>query len=189
MNFNDLQEQLYPLARLPCPWHIAGGWAIDLFLGRVTRPHKDIDICLARTDQHLLQDYFPSCTFTCVVNGTERPWQKGEILQKPIHEIWMRGDGYALEFLLDEIEDGRWISRRDHTINLPLHEAVLQSAATGIPFAAPHVALYFKAKKAQPKDEADFLACWPFLNPAQKSWLLQAIGTDHPWCALAQSHP
>jgi hypothetical protein len=26
------------------PWYIAGGWAIDLFLGLVTRSHQDIEI-------------------------------------------------------------------------------------------------------------------------------------------------
>lgn len=186
MNFAYLQEQLYPLARLPCQWHIAGGWAIDLFLGRVTRPHHDIDICLARHDQLLLQDYFPNCSFTCVENSHERPWAKNEFLEKPIHEIWMRGDNYALEFLLDDIVDGQWFSRRDHAVRLPLDQAVLQSAATGISFAAPQVALYFKAKKARDKDTADFLSCLPLLSPAQKAWLLDTIRRDHPWQALAE---
>lgn len=25
------------------PWWVAGGWAVDLFIGRPTRPHKDIE--------------------------------------------------------------------------------------------------------------------------------------------------
>lgn len=32
-------------------WWIAGGWAIDLFLGEQTRPHDDIDILIRRDDQ------------------------------------------------------------------------------------------------------------------------------------------
>ncbi|MHA2306939.1 MAG: nucleotidyltransferase domain-containing protein [Candidatus Hodarchaeales archaeon] len=30
------------------PWYIAGGWAIDLFLGLVTRSHQDIEIIIFR---------------------------------------------------------------------------------------------------------------------------------------------
>lgn len=32
------------------PWFIAGGWVIDIALGRVTREHGDIDICIFRED-------------------------------------------------------------------------------------------------------------------------------------------
>ena len=37
----------------PAPWFIAGGWAIDLFLGRKTREHADVDFALSRLDQDL----------------------------------------------------------------------------------------------------------------------------------------
>lgn len=37
------------------PWWIAGGWAIDLFLGRQTRPHGDTDVLVLRCDQLALQ--------------------------------------------------------------------------------------------------------------------------------------
>jgi len=33
--------------QIPIPWWIAGGVALDLFVGRTTRPHDDIDV-LAR---------------------------------------------------------------------------------------------------------------------------------------------
>lgn len=39
------------LAALPCPWFVAGGWAIDLHLGRATRPHGDVDVAVYRHDQ------------------------------------------------------------------------------------------------------------------------------------------
>ena len=39
-------------AELDAPWWIAGGWAIDLFLGRQTREHEDIDVQILRRDQH-----------------------------------------------------------------------------------------------------------------------------------------
>ena len=38
-------------AFLRVQWWIAGGWAIDLFLGRQTQNHEDIDVQLLRPDQ------------------------------------------------------------------------------------------------------------------------------------------
>ncbi|MGM7683701.1 nucleotidyltransferase domain-containing protein [Cytobacillus sp. Hm23] len=32
------------------PWFIAGGWAIDLFIGKQTRPHHDLEIAIFRKD-------------------------------------------------------------------------------------------------------------------------------------------
>ena len=39
------------------PWWVAGGWAVDLFIGRLTRPHKDIEIALFRRDRLGLQEH------------------------------------------------------------------------------------------------------------------------------------
>jgi hypothetical protein len=36
------------LASVHVPWWVAGGWALDLFLGRQTRPHKDLDVGILR---------------------------------------------------------------------------------------------------------------------------------------------
>lgn len=38
-----------------CRWWVAGGWAIDLHLGRVTRPHDDTDVVILRL-QFMLDD-------------------------------------------------------------------------------------------------------------------------------------
>ena len=40
------------LAPVDAPWWIAGGQAIDLWLGRQTRPHLDLDVQVLRRDQH-----------------------------------------------------------------------------------------------------------------------------------------
>jgi hypothetical protein len=35
-------------------WWIAGGWAVDLFLGEQTRVHDDVDVAVLRRDEHEL---------------------------------------------------------------------------------------------------------------------------------------
>jgi putative ABC transport system permease protein len=57
-SFEILKASLRPLQGLTCPWFVAGGWALDLFLGRVTRPHHDVDIALFREDQRQLRSHF-----------------------------------------------------------------------------------------------------------------------------------
>ena len=47
------------------PWWIAGGLAIELFVGRALRPHADIDVLLLRKDQILARK--------CFLQGQEPP--------------------------------------------------------------------------------------------------------------------
>lgn len=49
------------------PWFVAGGWAIDLFLDRVTREHSDIEIAVLREDQLALQRHLVGWQFTKVI--------------------------------------------------------------------------------------------------------------------------
>jgi len=44
-------EALVLLSTLRAPWWVAGGWALDLYLGEITRAHKDLDIGIAASDR------------------------------------------------------------------------------------------------------------------------------------------
>ncbi len=55
--FAPLHEVAALLSELPVPWFVCGGWAVDCFLGVVTRDHKDVDVGIARTDQLTAQAY------------------------------------------------------------------------------------------------------------------------------------
>jgi hypothetical protein len=45
------------MAGFPQPWWVAGGWALDLFLGRKTRPHADLEISILAADQGALFEH------------------------------------------------------------------------------------------------------------------------------------
>jgi len=47
------------LSRLTVPYWIAGGWAVDLAVGRVTRDHADVDVMLLERDKRALSDDLP----------------------------------------------------------------------------------------------------------------------------------
>lgn len=183
MSFEGLQKILAPVADLPCLWFVGGGWAIDLFVGRETRPHGDIDICVFRDDQHILQSHFAGWDLSYIENSAAKPWPADMHISLPQHEVWAKRDEEALEFLLSEHDGGNWVSRRDNRIRLPLLQAVRVNRATGIRFLAPQAMLLFKSKAARDKDTADFNACWPMMSAVQQAWLRTHLGDEHPWMA------
>ncbi|WP_373289423.1 nucleotidyltransferase domain-containing protein, partial [Alicyclobacillus cellulosilyticus] len=48
-------EVMRPFQR---PWFFAGGWALDLAAGCVTRGHDDVDVCIFREDAGYLLRFF-----------------------------------------------------------------------------------------------------------------------------------
>ncbi len=170
----------------PRPWYIAGGWAIDLFLGRVTREHDDIDIAILREDQRELRTHFAGWAFEKVVEGQRRPWAEGEWLDPPVHEVQTTSENRPLiEFLFNESSGATWRFRRNPAITRELDRIGTRTSA-GIPFLAPEIVLLFKAKAAGVKDAHDFDLVQPRLSAGPRRWLKNALETchpGHPWTA------
>jgi hypothetical protein len=175
-------------ASTPAPWWIAGGWAIDLFIGHQTRPHDDLDIQILRRDQLVFQETLSNWDLWAAdPPGTLRPWQKGEVLDPRIHDIWCRQSPtgpWSLQLMLMDTEEDRWIFRRDRRITKPLAQLTRRSA-DGIPYIAPEVQLLFKSRpERRDKDDADFDAVVARLDDGQRRWLGETLGLlylRHPW--------
>jgi hypothetical protein len=166
------------------PWGIAGGWAIDLYIGKETRLHSDVEVAIFREDQHILKIVLQNWSFEKAVNGELISW-KNEWLELPVHEIHgvHKQSGDRLEVLLNEIEDNKWIFRRESSISFPESSLFLHSNE-GIPNLHPAVVLLYKAKNTREKDHADFLAVKDLLKGDDKKWLLNALQVhvpDHKW--------
>lgn len=122
------------MAELPAPWGVAGGWALDLFLGRVTRPHADIDLAIFRQDQLTLRQHLRQWTFHKLVQGRREPWSDGEWLSLPTHELHAHQPDQptnVIEFLLNERNENHWIFRRNPSVTLPLDRALVQAPCDG----------------------------------------------------------
>jgi hypothetical protein len=177
----------------PGRWWVAGGWSIDLFLGRQTRPHADIDIAVLRCEQHLLRAHFAGWDIRVAHEGELTQWIAGDRLVTPQHQFWARPDAQAkwtLEFLLEDNEGGDWLYRRDAGVRLPLAQ-IGRMDAGGVPYLCPEVSLLYKAKGAEIERNAmDFEAALPKLGTAQRTWLRKALGRAHPehaWIARLAS--
>ena len=167
------------LSKYEGQWMIAGGWAIDLFLNRMTREHQDIEIAIPRKEQGLLKKYLKDWRLQYVIAGAFHDWENDDYLNLPIHEIHGQDkEGTTLEILLNEIDDGQWRFRRDLEIRYPSSKAIIQSPS-GMPILAPEVVLLYKAKWHEAKDQADFEHTINALSDASKMWLRKSIIQHH----------
>ncbi len=171
----------------PCRWWIAGGHAIDAFVGVLDRrPHEDVDVGLLTRDQTTMQVFLHSWELHCAdPPGHLRPWRTGEVLAEPIHDVWARSHAsgpWRFQLLLNPADGDEWVYRRDPRIRLPVDEIVWRR--DGIPYLVPEIQLLFKSKTTRPRDEQDFADAVPSLDSRQREWLAEAISltsSDHPW--------
>jgi hypothetical protein len=174
------------MSNFHAPWGIAGGWALDLFIGHESRPHADIDIAVLRSDQQQLRSQL-SGRVEKVVDRQLIEWLPTELLELPVHEAHVTWpDGYQLEFLLNEQDQEKeeWVFRRDQRIRRPLVTAFLSGH---VPHLAPEIVLLYKAKTPSSKDDADFRTVLPHLGDEQRSWLRRALdmsNTGHRWAGI-----
>lgn len=192
--FSPLHLVAEELRAYPCPWHICGGWALDLFLGRVSRVHHDVDVQVARADQLALQAHLllRGWKLLTPLDGRLEPWPTHMRLELPRHQVHAHRQGGFIDFLLAELDGGIWRYRRDPSIVQDLGRIGLRSDE-GIPFLAPELVLLFKSRntsgRARGKDQADFERVSSLLAPESRAWLrwvLLAVDPSHPWIERLQ---
>lgn len=191
-------------------WLLCGGWAVDAWLGRVTRSHVDLDIMVFDDQQALAYQQLSECDMVAhdaVEPGPTTNLWTGWKLAMPAHVHarppeadspngllrWVTPpykelpDDRNLELIINERAAGRWLLDAESGISLPWTECVANSA-WGIPIAVPEVLLFYKAtaywgakrEKARPHDKVDFEALAPLLADERRRWLADAIGTMVP---------
>jgi len=205
----DLVKQLNEfVADIGIDYAICGGHAIDLFLGRKTRPHKDLDVAVFREDrdkiiQHMLDtgwEVYEPC-------GTEYLHKISSIhSQKRIKSnIWCvkpcnphyiftehENEMFAVEFdnleqtELDYIEflfntrnDEDFLYSRNHDIKMKLEDAILK--IDDVTCLAPELVLLYKSTAADEAEyQLDFDNTLPSLNKMQVAVLENALRVMFP---------
>lgn len=170
------------------PWWVAGGWALDLWRGRRTRAHADLEICVPRAGWTAVRERVAGHELWCAHNGELRPLPAGAPAPSECRQVWVferAADAWRLDVMLDPGSRREWVSHRDDRLRRPLGEAVGRTPE-GIPYLRPEIVLLLKAKHRRPKDEADLDACLPLLDGAARAWLADALALlhpGHPWQA------
>ena len=167
-------------------WWIAGGWALDLHLGRQTRPHHDIDVLVLREDLPGVRERLRGWDLHAADPpgaGVLRPWPEDELLPAALHDVWCRPtptSSWALQLMVDDTDGADWVYRRDSRIRRPVAELCGPASAPGRPVLAPEVQLLYKSRALRPKDVEDFSVLAGVLDEGRRNWLRQALSTVSP---------
>ena len=186
-------QQVADLLRgLDVPWWIAGAWALDLFAGRQTRVHTDIEISVYRGNEDKIRERLKGWEFFVAKDGTLTPLVAGKPLPANAHELWCRERGrdtWQLEILIEERKDGRWFYRRNERIGVN-EKDIGRFTNDGIPYIRPDIQLLYKSKGPRAVDESDLIAVLPRLDAAQRATLsawISAGDPTHRWLARLAS--
>ena len=158
-----------------------GGWAIDLFVGRQTRDHADLEIALPRPHFSRVREVLAGFAFYVVDNGAVRLLDDGALPPDHTHQNWVldtEAGAWRVDVMLEPGDDDTWVFRRDERVQAP------RSSMTGyrdsVPYLKPQGSVLYKAKRSRPKDEADLLACLPLMDETARAWLASALERAHP---------
>lgn len=200
------------LAQAPFTWAICGRQAADLFLGRETRVHSDIDILAFLDERNTVIDW-------CIAGG----WKVYEMLGGgKCHRLTRSGDSVGeknifaaqescplfklypteepnvfgleffhtgqqkldfVEFLFDTRENDSFCYRRNPALSRPLEQSLLRQE--GVLYLAPEwVCLYKSTDTERPGYKQDFRLLWEAMSEDARAWLAVALRTQFP-----EGHP
>ena len=182
------------LTGVELPWYVAAGWGIDLFLGGQHRDHEDLEIAVpaSRFDEILRALHGLEVFVVGPEPGVVRPLERARELLGPTHQTWVldpEAGVWRFDVFREPSDGDTWICRRDARIRMP-YSQVIERTGDGIPYGRPEIVLLYKAKHTRPKDDADFEAVLPLLEPARRRWLADSLELVHPghrWLAAIGS--
>ena len=193
------------MSSYPRPWALCGGWAIDAWLGRISRDHGDVDVSVFDADHQPLVDHLAGwqlIAHTSVVDDTSTGLWDGRRLPVPSHlharspqdagplpedGVCTPAEGWWLDIQIDGRDGDECVLSEEPRVSLPMRDAICMSR-WGVPASSPEEVLFFKARGVtRRRDHEDFLRCLRHLTPAQSAWLAKAIASvkpDHAWLSV-----
>lgn len=178
------------LAGVDVPWCVIAGWSLDLFRGRQTREHEDLEIGVPERGFPAIREALAELEVYAIVGGQLAALDETSLAES--HQTWARdpvAGSWRLDVVREPWDGDTWVCRRDPRIRRPGSE-VIAHTADGIPYQLPEIALLFKAKHTREKDQADFDGTLPLLDPAARAWLassLELVHPGHPWIEAAKA--
>jgi len=177
------------LREAPFEWYVVGGWALDLWHGRETRAHADLEFAVLAEDVARCRALFSDLEFFTARDGTLDYLAPSTAPLKQVAQFWgadMRKGCWRVEMMLDLGTSDVWIYKRNPAIHMPRTDAIRKSPRD-IPYLAPANVLLFKAKYRKEKDESDFRRALPNFLPSERATLRNWLEQAHPGHTWIQS--
>jgi Aminoglycoside-2''-adenylyltransferase len=172
-------------------WGIAGGWAIDLWLGRETREHHDVEVVFQRSDQASVYEQLSSAWVLRLIDPPGSGWRRweGEKVEAPAFQAKAVQRGTEFDIFFEDVETSCWTFRRDPLICRPIGDVLAQTEC-GLPVVRPEIQLLYMAGHSEPKHDHDLISVLPRLDTEERRWLrtsLSRVAAQHPWLARLDS--
>ncbi|PIK74688.1 nucleotidyltransferase domain-containing protein [Methylobacterium frigidaeris] len=173
------------------PWYVAGGWALDVWHGRQTREHEDLEFAVIRNDADHFRAILNELDFFTVKNGTIEYLHPSADLPSDVWQLWggdMRQGCWRVDMMMEPGTRDLWIYKHDQTIQMARPDAV-RVGTTGIPYLAPINVMLFKAKHRREKDQIDFdlsRSKFSFDEKRRLAIWLDKLHPGHEWIANLQ---
>ena len=204
--FELLNSAVQVLKDMNAQWCFCGGWALDLYMGKETRPHKDLDIMIFKKDLQESIKYMKSCGWR-----VEAPTRQGFM---PVNEenfeefeydnLWCMNESYPMDYLkvdeqgscnfyqyereiqenvdfieilLNICEDGCFVYRRNPAIRLDVKKAFYDYE--GLPYLAPEIVLLYKSKYLSEDNQSDFEVATSRMTDDQREWLKDSLTLEY----------
>ncbi|MDR7040173.1 hypothetical protein J2X36_004954 [Methylobacterium sp. BE186] len=164
------------------PWYVAGGWALDIWHGKQTREHEDLEFVVIRNDADHFRAILHELEFFTVKDRTIEYLPPAANLPSDVWQLWggdMRQGCWRVDMMMEPGTPDLWIYKRDRAIQMARSDAVRVSE-TGIPYLAPINVMLFKAKHCRKKDQIDFNFLRPKLSLEEKEQLTTWLNELHP---------
>ncbi len=197
------------LADLPLHYAVCGGYAIDLFLNRKSRPHYDLDISVWQKDRNSLIRCMQAKGWTLyeacgndLVHLIRDP-EEQKLLKRNLFCIYpgnryfkLQPSGEAgfflcemehkeqtelnyIEFLFDQTNCSDFLYARNPEIKRKLSQAILQRG--GVPYLAPELILLYKSSDPGREGyQQDYETVLPLMSEEQQQWLHFALKKMYP---------
>jgi hypothetical protein len=182
------------LGSVPGGWYVAGGWALDLWHGFVTRDHEDLEFCILRERFATFRAALRGFDLFSAGDGQVSWLPEGEDPPADVHQLWgldREARAWRFDMMIEPGTETTWRYKRDASLARPRSRAV-RVARSGIPYLDPALVLLFKAKHARPKDEVDLRNALPGLPAPDRQWLAEQVGRYHPghhWLGVLRGPP
>ena len=169
-------------------WYVVGGWALDLWHGRQTRDHEDLEFAVLREDIERARSLLGKLTFFTVVDGQIDYLPSSVPPAAHVAQLWGADSvegRWRVDMMPERGTPATWVYKRDLSLTMP-RSAMIRKTSDGLPFLAPAAILLFKAKHRRDKDEKDFDLALPRLAASERDDLrrwLEKLHPDHDWIA------
>jgi len=213
MEMNLIDDLRRHLLEMEVDWHLCGGFAIDVYLGRPTRKHKDIDITVSFEDLPGCIDYLKSkgWEIDAPVGGQRLVPVETALKSRDLSfdNIWccrkdaglirtVKQEGIYryvefpdreqteldyIEVLFNKVEKGIFYYGKNHEIKRDAGKAFIQKGKFSI--LAPEIILLYKSRNHEKREyQMDFDRAVHQLEKERYDWLLQAMNVEYP-----EGHP